>query len=222
MPERNDRVGADHEFHDREYVQGWADRFTATPGRLQLFEEMAAALVGRTRSQGRIVELGLGPGFLAEFLLERFPEVDYVGLDFSAPMIEIARRRLSAHDSRMSYVQADLVREDWAAKIPGSTDAIVSTWALHDLGSQENVQHVYEQCRYVLGQGGILLNGDFIKPAGTQHPFEGGRFEVRRPLEMLLEAGFSRADCITPVIEEEIESPSSTQNYVCMRGLLGS
>jgi len=220
MPELGDKVGASHEFHDREYVQGWAERFTSTPGRLALFDAILGELEPRLAKGGRIVELGLGPGFLADHLLRSLVAVDYVGLDFSAPMLEIARGRLSGFAPRVTFVQADLVNEDWTAKIEGDVDAVVSTWALHDLGSQENVRRVYEKCAEVLGGSGILLNADFIKPDGTKRVFEPGRFEISRHLQMMRQVGFGAPDCITPVLEEESETPDASQNYVCMRAIV--
>jgi len=36
-----------------------------------------------------VVELGVGPGYLALALLEQLPNITYEGVDFSAPMIEM-------------------------------------------------------------------------------------------------------------------------------------
>jgi hypothetical protein len=134
-------------------------------------------------------------------------------------MIDIARQRLQQHSNRASFVQADLVRDRWWTDIPTPVRAIVSTWALHDLGSQENVEVVYESCAQVLEQDGILLNGDFIKPDEAIHEYEPGRFEIARHLEILRRVGFKSATCVV-VLEEEIESPTAAQNYACFKGVV--
>ena len=36
-------VGAQHEFHDAAFVQGWADRFVPTPPRIALFRYHCAS-----------------------------------------------------------------------------------------------------------------------------------------------------------------------------------
>jgi hypothetical protein len=36
-------VGAQHEFHDAEFVQGWANRFVPTKPRLRLFDMIPGA-----------------------------------------------------------------------------------------------------------------------------------------------------------------------------------
>ena len=75
---------------------------------------------------------------------------------------------------------------------------------------------VYARSASALVDGGILLNGDFIKPEKAYQEFEGGRFQVAKHLEMLQTAGFSSADCLA-MFEEEIESPTSAQNYACIK-----
>ena len=127
-------VGADHEFHDPEYAADWAGRFEPTPDRLALFDLMLSELRGRVPPHGRIVELGIGPGYLAAHLLDALPDARYQGLDFSRPMLDIAARRLQRHAQRAAFTQANLLADGWWKGLDGPVDAIVSTWALHDLG----------------------------------------------------------------------------------------
>ena len=214
----NKIIGAQHEFHDLGFVAGWADRFAPTPERLKLFNVISSELTSRIPQEGCVVELGIGPGYLADHLLRGLSGIRYFGVDFSDPMLDIARQRLEPHSSRIAYVQADLVKDNWWADIPMSVNAIVSTWALHDLGSQENIEAVYKNCAQVLGDGGMLLNGDFIKPDKAIYEYEPGRFEIAKHIAMLRRVGFKSADCLL-VQEEEIESPTAAQNYACFRGV---
>jgi len=210
-------IGAHHEFHDEKYVTGWADRFVPTPERLKLFNIILAELKSQISLNGCVVELGIGPGYLADHLLGAMPEIQYYGIDFSSPMLNIARQRLRPHSSRVTYVQADLVKDSWWTDIPSPVNAIVSTWALHDLGSQENVELVYKNCAQVLQDDGMLLNGDFIKPDRAIYEYEPGRFEIAKHIEILRRVGFKSADCLV-VLEEEINSPTAAQNYACFKG----
>lgn len=214
----NDIIGAHHEFHDEEFVTGWANRFVPTPYRLGLFNIILSELKSRIPPNGCIVELGIGPGYLANHLLGEMPEIQYYGVDFSNPMLDIARQRLKPHSTRVAYVQADLVKDNWWSKIPTPVHAIVSTWALHDLASQENVEVVYKHCAQVLQDGGMLLNGDFIKPDKAIYEYEPGRFEIEKHITMLHRVGFKNAECLV-LLEEEIESPTSAQNYACFKAM---
>ena len=214
----NEVIGAHHEFHDEEFVAGWAERFVPTPERLELFNVIFTQLKTGIPANSCVVELGIGPGYLADHLLEKMPELQYYGVDFSTPMLDIARRRLKRYTSRVTYIQADLIKDDWWAKIPGPVNAIVSTWALHDLGSPENVETVYRSCVHALRDGGMLLNGDFIKPDRAIYEYEPGRFAIAKHLEMLRRVGFDGAECLV-VLEEEIEAPTSAQNYACFKAV---
>ena len=211
-----DFVGAEHEFHSEEFAIAWAERFVPTPERLRLFELIFSQLTEAIPSDGRIIELGMGPGYLASYLLERMSDVSYCGIDFSLPMLQIAQERLQRFSSRVSYMQADLVGEVWEERVTKPVHAIVSTWALHDLGSPENISTVYERSNSALENNGILINGDFIKPKGALQEFEGGRFIVGKHLELLGDAGFSNPRCLS-VFEEEIENPTPSQNYACIK-----
>jgi predicted TPR repeat methyltransferase len=211
-------VGADHEFHDEAFVQGWADRFVPTPERLELFDTIIGRVAGGPLPVRHVVELGIGPGYLAERLLGAIPDVTYEGVDFSAPMLEIAARRLHAFADRLRCTRADLLRDDWREQVAPRVGAVVSTWALHDLGGEAVTRSVYAACRALLPAGGILLNGDFVKPDGTVHDYEPGRFPVSRHLELLREVGFRDARCLV-FLERELDDPTSAQNYACIEAV---
>ncbi|HJM42562.1 MAG TPA: class I SAM-dependent methyltransferase, partial [Nitrospinota bacterium] len=164
-------VGAQHEFHDDQYAHEWSNRFVPTPERLQLFDAIIDRITGTSLPSRHIVELGIGPGYLAARLLEAIPEVTYEGIDFSRSMLELAAARLASHASRVQFTQADLTTEDWGERISRPVGAIVSTWALHDLGSEMNARNVYRACRRLLPEGGMLLNGDFVKPDGAKQEY---------------------------------------------------
>lgn len=208
-------VGADHEFHDTDFVQGWADRFVPTPDRLQLFDTIISRVAEGPLPVRHVVELGIGPGYLAERLLHAIPDVTYEGVDFSEPMLKIAAGRLNAYADRVRYTRADLLHQDWTASIQGDAGAVVSTWALHDLGGEEATRAVYAGCRRLLPDGGFLLNGDFVRPDGTVHEYEPGRFAVDRHLALLRAVGFGEARCLV-FLERELDDPTSAQNYACI------
>jgi hypothetical protein len=93
--------------------------------------------------------------------------------------------------------------------------AIISTWALHDLGSQQAVADVYARSYEILPEGGVLLNGDFIKPDGTTWTYEPGRFEIHRHIELLREAGFENPSSLA-LFQHNLDNPTAAQNYACL------
>jgi hypothetical protein len=64
-------VGAQHEFHDAAFVQGWADRFVPTPPRITLFDLILERVSAPCLPNAHVLELGLGPGYMARHILDR-------------------------------------------------------------------------------------------------------------------------------------------------------
>ena len=91
-------VGAQHEFHDAAFVRGWADRFVPSAPRLehgarlrQLFDLILDQIRRPGVPNSHVVELGIGPGYMARHILERNRTITYEGLDFSDVFFEIAK-----------------------------------------------------------------------------------------------------------------------------------
>ncbi len=209
------RVFKDHEFHDPDYAKQWAEQRAPNAERLKLFDLIFGNLAALNQPKAHIVELGIGPGYLAHHLLSRMPHITYEGLDFSAAMLEVARGNLSAHLERVTFTQADLTTNNWTASLSGNPNAIVSTWALHDLGSADTTASVYAHVHEALPPGGVFLNGDFIKPDGSPFEFEPGRYELAKHLQQLNAAGFADIANLGN-FETELENPTPAQNYVCL------
>jgi predicted methyltransferase len=155
---------------------------------------------------------------MARHILERDAAITYEGLDFSTVFFEVAKRTIGPFMDRVTLTKADLTDPAWPRHLARQPDAIVSTWALHDLGSPEAVADVYRRAYETLGPGGILLNGDFIKPDGTAHDYEPGRFETAKHLGYLRQAGF-RDPQLLETFEIDIETPTAAQNYACFMAL---
>jgi SAM-dependent methyltransferase len=208
-------VGAQHEFHDAAFVQGWADRFVPTPPRIALFDLILERVSAPGLTNAHVLELGLGPGYMARHILERHPGLSYEGLDFSEEFFDVARKTIGSYMPRVKLTKADLMDQAWPHSLSRQPEAIVSTWALHDLGGQQAVADVYARCYEVLPEGGVLMNGDFIKPDGTSWTYEPGRFEVGRHLELLREAGFKEPTSLA-LFEHNLDHPTAAQNYACL------
>jgi SAM-dependent methyltransferase len=214
-------VGATHEFHDADFVRGWANRFVPSADRVALFD-LILDQIGRPNLPNlhglpniHVVELGIGPGYLARHLLERNATISYEGVDFSEAFFEIAKETVGALAHRLTLTKADLMDQGWPKRLSKMPGTIVSTWALHDLGSQQAVADVYARCYETLPAGGALVNGDFIKPDGTSFDFEPGRFEIDRHLELLRKAGFSGPTALAH-FEPNTKDPKASENYACL------
>ena len=183
---RADVGGCPHHFHSPEYVEAWAAKVD-NPVRRSVFHHILAHLHLHLSSgeAAHVVELACGPGLLAEFLLDNHPAMTYEGLDFSAPMLDMAERRLDTHGDRASLRLADLREDAWPDSVERVPQAVISTQALHDVGGPTEHAAVYRASAALLAPGGLLLNADFVDRRGAARR----RIGLSRHLEMMAAAG---------------------------------
>src|ERR1700728_2082539 len=99
-------VPSDHGFLDPVYVRRWLEEtHSKFPERLTFMDAFVAEASALDRTPLSVVELGSGPGVLAEQLLSRCTIEQYWLVDFSPNMPDLARGRLG-EDDRAIYVQA--------------------------------------------------------------------------------------------------------------------
>ncbi len=69
------------------------DNLTSVKGVNKGFEEISAFIDGRI-NQGRLLDIGTGPGRLLHEVHKRNPEIELYGMDISASMLEVAKQNL--------------------------------------------------------------------------------------------------------------------------------
>ncbi len=109
----------------------------------------------------RILDLGIGPGVSGISILDRLPEAELVGLDFSRRMLGVAQRYITQSEKRIQLVHAD------AASLPfgdGSFDVVTGHSFLYIVPDRSRV--VAEVAR-VLASGGRSV---FLEPNEHPHP----------------------------------------------------
>jgi SAM-dependent methyltransferase len=101
----------------------------------------------------RAIDLGCGSGHHAAMLAGRYREV--VGVDISAPMLEIARARRAF--ANVSYAERDLrsVRPD----TDGTFDLVLSAYALHHV---DDLEQALRGIRDLLAPGGRVVLVDNV------------------------------------------------------------
>jgi ubiquinone/menaquinone biosynthesis C-methylase UbiE len=93
------------------------------------YDRVARDVVDVCRS-GTILEVGPGPGHLAEAIARRAADVRIVGVDLDPDMVARAadRVRRAALDDRVSFIVGDVVA---LPATDGSVDLVVSTFSFH-------------------------------------------------------------------------------------------
>lgn len=96
--------------------------------------------LGRQMTHGRLIDLGCGTGSLGERLQRRFPFIEYIGVDISPKMLQIAKAKVGS----ARFLQADLRDIDvWSRYLDSHPrNVVVSTYALHHFDDEEKVRVV--------------------------------------------------------------------------------
>ena len=102
-----DDVASPIDLRRMEDAREWAETATQKrPWRSEFFQAFAHLIEQQSSGKEcRVLELGSGPGFLAQHLLQALPNIDYAALDFSEAMHTLARERLGEASSRVQFIK---------------------------------------------------------------------------------------------------------------------
>lgn len=145
-----------------DWLARWEDQQAGGVGfREERFTALVAAVAAVCGAHPRVLDLGCGPGSVADRVLRELPAAHVVGVDADPVLIELGRRT-HVGDPRVSFVDLDLTDGGWTARLPAARfDAVTSTTALHWLTAAQ-LAAVYRDAASLLAPGGLLLNGDVL------------------------------------------------------------
>jgi trans-aconitate methyltransferase len=153
-----------------------------TPSRDEIQETILNLIPAQPDEAFLAVEIGIGAGWLAEALLDRFPESRVLGLDGSSTMLQTSADRLRRFGERVELRHFALEDRAWRSGISESVRCFVSSLVIHHL-SAEGKQVLYADLYQPLQDGGGVVIADLVAPASERE----GRFlatawdaEVRR------------------------------------------
>ena len=125
-----------------------------------LYSEVAEEII-RSGLDGRILDLGTGPGYLPIEIAQSKPSLSVVGMDPSGDMVRIAQAgaRAAGVNKRLEFVPGDPT----SLPFPGRYfDLVVSVNVLHHWADPHAV---FEEVHHVLTPGGEFWIYDFKKDA---------------------------------------------------------
>lgn len=148
----------------------------------------------------RVLDVGCGSGRIGEFVLEAGAS-HYVGVDFSEPMIDLARTRLTRFESRTELIVDDFL----TAPLDGPFEVILAVGLFDYLPEPHRfARRMFELC----APGGCVV-GSFPTWSLLKGPVRKVRYEwigncpifnySRRELELMFGAsGFERVEIASP------------------------
>ena len=124
------------------------------------------------RPQARaILDLGCGDGILGHALLDEFADnaPQAVLADFSPPMLDAARVRLSDYEGY--FIEVDYAQPEWVTLVTRplrgngeAFDVVVSGFSIHHQ-PDERKREIYQEIYSILAPGGIFLNLEHVASA---------------------------------------------------------
>jgi SAM-dependent methyltransferase len=186
-----------HQFDDLYEDERWLVR-TTRPG---LFRRRKLAVdTVRAYTEPRVLDVGCGSGRIGEFVLEAGTR-HYVGVDFSEPMIELARARLGRFGDR-----ADLIVDDFLTAPLTDPFEVILAVGLFDYLPEP---HRFTRKMFELTAPGGCVVGSFPTWSLIKGPVRKVRYEwigncpifnySRRELELMFGAsGFDRMEIASP------------------------
>jgi 2-polyprenyl-3-methyl-5-hydroxy-6-metoxy-1,4-benzoquinol methylase len=148
----------------------------------------------------RVLDVGCGSGRIGEFAFEAGAS-EYLGIDFSEPMIELARARLSRFGTRAQLMLDDFL----TASVEGSFDVVLALGLFDYLPAPQ----LFARRMFALCSSGGALVGSFPRWSLLKGPVRKVRYEVigdcpifnytRREIELMFGAsGFEHLEIQTP------------------------
>lgn len=161
-------VPSDHDFFDPAYVKHWSDSILRyRPERKHVFHAFAAEAARMNKPGLSVFELGCGPGFLAEALLQNCDIAHYTLGDFSPQMLDLSRTRLAKFKDKTVFIQLNFKEANWTDAVPAGFDLVVSLQAVHELRHASRIPKLYSQLHSLLVPGGKIMICDHVNaPSG--------------------------------------------------------
>ena len=156
-----DDVPSPIDFHDPVQARTWMEETVKLrPWRPRFFAVFVAALNDMpVNDTMRVLELGSGPGHLAAAVLKRCRIAEYLALDFSDAMHDLAREHLGGLAARVRFETRDFREPDWASGL-SPVDAVLTLQAIHETRHRDRAPALFRQIRACLKPGGLFLYCD--------------------------------------------------------------
>jgi SAM-dependent methyltransferase len=140
---------------NRQFYQTFGKAFSATRGKIQ---PGVSRILETLQGEERILDIGCGNGSLLRALALRHHRGEYLGLDFSLPLLEEADTPFSEFPARC--LQADIASAFWG-DFGGAWDIVTAFAVMHHLPGEEIRLRLLENVRTLLARGGRFIHSEW-------------------------------------------------------------
>ena len=112
-----------------------------------------------------VIDLGCGSGQFAAYLARQRPDLKIVGIDLSAPMVEMGNQALheAGLGQRVELRQGDMT--NFSGLLPPEVGLINCLFAIHHLPTMQHVESCFREIRDVMQRSGCnLMMFDLARP----------------------------------------------------------
>ena len=116
----------------------------------------------------RILDLGVGTGYLTHKIIEMFPNATVVAIDAAEMMIDKAKIRLKDQLGQITFKTTTFQELPDKVKDVAELDAVVSAFALHHLQREEKLK-LFQYVHSILKPGGWFVNCDIFNAVDPEN-----------------------------------------------------
>jgi tRNA (uracil-5-)-methyltransferase TRM9 len=146
---------------NQQFYQTFAEQFSATRQQIQ---PGVWDVIRQIPPECRILDLGCGNGMLWQRLVQQGYQGQYVGLDFSSKLLELATQQVSQTVTRQPashpplFIRADLTENGWERSVPQPAFGLVLAFAvLHHLPGELTLIPLLKKIQQFLAPGGKFI-----------------------------------------------------------------
>lgn len=179
MTSRNDAVWQDATVAANYHVSRNAIPFVDTH-----FEVMHRLIDVAGIEVRNVLDLGAGDGLAAAQVMRKQPVQRATLTDFSQPMLDPARKRFSASELDIAFVEGDFRESDWHPAVTerGPYDLVISRFAIHHI-PDEMKRSLYGAVLNWLRPGGMLVQIEHVASGSPMYNTAHDRLMVERLMD---------------------------------------
>lgn len=182
------------------------------PTRAEQLDILAELVAAVAPTDGRVLDLGCGTGYVAHLLLQRRPDLRVMGVDRKAESLAEARTNLTAAGDRLALVPGDLSAPDGLPVPQHAFPVVLSCLTLHDLTDEGKAQLIGWAAERLTTDGVLLLYDRLRLTSAALFPLQRALW---RRLERLHGAGMRAADDFAGYVADlgEANRPATLDQY---------